>query len=459
MYQSFSDRQLLSFIWWRLPEYKYFKRCIWNGAIRTGKTDIGLSRSFLEWAFDTIDKSDIFVKGWNRFFTTGFTKTNVEETVIDPLIDYAEKKGYYIRANKTIGYVYIKRIKNNKSQTMIIRYFGMDNKVAFKRAQGLTYRGGCIDEAGLIDIKSIETLEGRCITFRDYKIFMTTNPEGDETHPFYAHYIKGGFHKGTLVSTFELLDNPIFTQEDEDYYKKVFTPTMFLRKVKGKWVRATGAIYKKFSDKHIRDIQGTFNKNDYIRFNIGVDYGETDATVFTLIGVRKQFGGLDVIATYYHKNSDYDDKAIDDYEEDFVTWVTKWHNKCGRMMHAYTEINLYRLLLKDFRLKPKVIIHKAVKKPEYENKQAIQERINMTNIMFGADFLTIDRSCKELISALNNTPYDDKGVRLDDKSTNIDSLDSMEYGFITELKPIRDRLLRNAVVHKQKERMGSIINE
>jgi len=83
----------------------------------------------------------------------------------------------------------------------------------------------------------------------------------------------------------------------------------------------------------------------------------------------------------------------------------------------------------------------------------------MTNIMFGADFLTIDRSCKELISALNNTPYDDKGVRLDDKSTNIDSLDSMEYGFITELKPIRDRLLRNAVVHKQKERMGSIINE
>jgi len=461
MYQSFSRKQLFAYMWWRLSKYKYFRRVVLNGAIRTGKTDIGLSRAFLDWAFDTIDNSTIKVKGWNRFFVTGYTKSNVEETVIDPLIDYASKKGYWTRKNGTAGYVYIKRIKNGVSQTMIIRYFGMDNKVAFKRAQGLTYHGGCVDEGGLIDIKSIETLEGRCITFKDYKIFMTTNPEGDDTHPFYQNYIKGGFDKGTLVITFELLDNPLFTKDDEIYYKKVFTPTMFLRKVKGKWVRSEGAIYKKFDKRHIVDLQTNFDTNEYVRFNIGVDYGETDATVFTLVGIRKGLRGLDIIDTWYHKNDDYDEKAADDYEDEFAKWAIGWKEKCRKPFQTYTEINLYRMLLKDIRLKGVAIINKAIKKPEYENKKAIQERINMTNMMFGANMLRIHRGCKELIGALNNTPYDDKGIRLDNHSTNIDSLDSMEYGSITEYKLIRNKIMRNKGVSEdarvtKEDRVNSI---
>ncbi len=415
---------------------------MFNGAIRTGKTDIGLSRAFLDWAFDTISNSTIKVKGWNRFFLTGYTKSNVRETVIDPLIEYAHKKGYYVRPNHTGGYVYIKRIKAGTSQTMIIRYFGMDNKVAFKRAQGLTYRGGAVDEGGLIDIKSIETLEGRCITFKDYKIFMTTNPEGDETHPFYEHYIKGGYDKGTLVITYELLDNPLFTQADEDYYRKVFTPTMFLRKIKGKWVRAKGAIYKKFQKTHIKNIQAKFNPDDYMKFTIGVDYGETDATVYTFEGLKKNYAGLDIIDTYYHKNNDYSDKAIDDYENDFVDFAIKWYLKIKKPIYVYTEINLYRLLRKDIRLRGKCIINKAVKKPEYENKKAIQARIDIMNMMLGANFVRIDKSCKQLISSLNNTPYDDKGVRLDNTTTDVDSLDSMEYGYVPDMPRIRNKIMR-----------------
>lgn len=443
MYKEFSNKQVLTYMWWRLPQFKKFKRFICNGAIRTGKTDLALSRSFIDWAFDVVDKSELKIKGWNRFFVTGYTKTNVEETVIDPLIDYVSKKGYYVHANKTSGYVYIKRIKDDLSQMVIIRYFGMDNKVAFKRAQGLTYRGGAIDEAGLIAIKSIETLEGRCITFKDYKIFMTTNPEGDTSHPFYGQFIKSGFAKGTLVITFELLDNPIFTQEDEDYYRKVFTPTMFLRKVKGQWVRAEGAIYKKFKKRHIVDLQTNLDLNEYVRFNIGVDYGERDATVYTIVGIRKGLRGLDVIDTWYHKNSDYDDKAIDDYENEFVKWVTMWHNKIGRFFQTYTEINLYRLLKKDNRLNGITQINKAIKRPEYETKKAIKERIAMTNLMFGADMLRIDKRCKELITALNNTPYNDKEERLDNETTNVDSLDSMEYGSIPEYKMLRNKIMRN----------------
>jgi PBSX family phage terminase large subunit len=442
MYQSFSEKQQLAYVWWRLDEFAEFKRCIWNGAIRTGKTDIGLSRSFIDWAFDVINNSEIKVKGWNRFFITGYTKTNIEETVVDPLIDYCNKKGYYTHSNKTTGYIYIKRIKNGESQTVIIRYFGMDNSVAFKRAQGLTYRGGAIDEAGLISIKSIETLEGRCITFKDYKIFMTTNPEGDQTHEFYTHYIKGGYNKGTLISTFELLDNPLFTQADEDYYKKVFTPTMFQRKIKGRWVRAEGAIYKKFDIKHIQKVLKNFKKEDYMRYTIGVDYGETDPTVFTFEGMRKNYSGLDIIKTYFHKNSEYDDKAIDDYLNDFVEFALECYELARAPIYVYTEINLYRLLRKDNRLRGKCIINKAIKKPEYENKKAIQERINITNMMFGANYLRIDEACVELISSLNNTPYDKNGVRLDNATTQVDPLDSMEYGFIPSMTQIRNYIMR-----------------
>ena len=54
----------------------------------------------------------------------------------------------------------------------------------------------------------------------------------------------------------------------------------------------------------------------------------------------------------------------------------------------------------------------------------IEERIAITNIMFGADFLHIDESLTELHKAFDECERDKNGNRKDDGTTDIDSLDT-----------------------------------
>ncbi len=59
----------------------------------------------------------------------------------------------------------------------------------------------------------------------------------------------------------------------------------------------------------------------------------------------------------------------------------------------------------------------------------------MLNRLISARRLWVSEDCPHLIEALENAVWDEhdihKDVRLDDGSTNIDSLDAMEYAFET----------------------------
>ena len=64
-------------------------------------------------------------------------------------------------------------------------------------------------------------------------------------------------------------------------------------------------------------------------------------------------------------------------------------------------------------------------------KRPINDRIAFYNSMIAQDRFRVVRHCKAHIRALEEAVYDDsqavKDVRLDNGTTNIDSLDSMEY--------------------------------
>ena len=66
-------------------------------------------------------------------------------------------------------------------------------------------------------------------------------------------------------------------------------------------------------------------------------------------------------------------------------------------------------------------------------KKPINDRIRALCILMGAGRFKINKACKHTIDALKSAIWDSKkvteDVRLDDGTTNIDSLDAMEYAY------------------------------
>ena len=66
-------------------------------------------------------------------------------------------------------------------------------------------------------------------------------------------------------------------------------------------------------------------------------------------------------------------------------------------------------------------------------KRPINDRIRATCILMGAGRFFVNRACRETIDAIKSALWDSKklteDVRLDDGTTNIDSLDALEYAF------------------------------
>lgn len=211
---------------------------------------------------------------------------------------------------------------------------------------------------------------------------------------------------------------------DYEQYKSIYL---------GLAARLKGAIYKKFRmDSYNHEL--TYSDMFY---SIGIDYGETDATVFTHTGYSNHMKTMNVHAEWYHKNSGSDQKDINDYCDSFFAFAKECFDNCRKPMIVFVDSaskSFYTLLVNESaRKRIKYLdIRKVNKAKKTKNqKTAIQERIDLTNLMLGCGgYLNIDCNCKELLKALETVEYNDKGERIDDGTYNIDSLDSFEYSWL-----------------------------
>ena len=212
-----------------------------------------------------------------------------------------------------------------------------------------------------------------------------------------------------------------------------------------------GGCYKTFDvSKHIKPAS-----HKYIDITIGVDYGGNDATVCTAVGWLPQFKGIEVIDTYYHKNGvsggvkninqyardimEFCAKIYGLYEKNITLYLDSANNTTiGMLLNDYTMTNEYAFVMMGRLNKLKK------RKQTNKKKSAIQERIDVAELMFAANYLTIDNSNDkndELVSALQESQYDKNGNRLDDQTVNVDSLDSLEYAWIMEMDYIYDMII------------------
>ena len=258
----------------------------------------------------------------------------------------------------------------------------------------------------------------------------TCNPENPQ------HWFKRFLDSDAdvFLQAYTIDDNPFLDAVFVENLKREYRGTvLYDRYIKGLWVAAEGVVYRLFADHPeqfiVDDVPGT------IRYaTIGVDFGGgTSAHAFSCMGFTSR--NAIVCLADYREQAALDPTKL---EHDFVDFV-----KMCQMQWLVTDvwcdsaeqtlINGLRAAAAQARLG--VNIGNAQKKP-------INDRIRALCILMGAGRFYINRRCEATIDALKSALWDSNhtttDVRLDNGTTNIDSLDALEYSFEREIPTLID---------------------
>lgn len=249
-----------------------------------------------------------------------------------------------------------------------------------------------------------------------------SNPKASIYTDYIDKYRETGIVGGYQYEHFTIADNATITPERlaeiESQYDK--NTVWYRRDIKGERAVAEGLIYQRFADR-----PELFIVNQYPRVThavIGVDFGGgKSAHAFCCVG---RIGNKVVILDDFREQRALDPVTLEQQFCDFVRscqmrWLVTdaWCDSAEQ-----TLINGLRVAAAKARIS--INVGNALKKP-------INDRIRAVNMLMGSGRFEVHHSCENTIDALKSAIWDVKketeDVRLDNGSTNIDSLDAMEY--------------------------------
>ncbi len=247
-------------------------------------------------------------------------------------------------------------------------------------------------------------------------------------------YREKGLAGGYLYEHFTIRDNATITPERRKEIESQYDPTTvwYRRDILGERAVAEGLVYRQFADHPERFV---LDELPEIRHAvIGVDFGGgTSAHAFCCLGFTGR-GGVVVLDEYHEKDALTPDKLA----KDFVDFVRRCQARwlvadCWCDSAEQTLINGLRAATAAAGVM--INVGNALKKP-------INDRIRATCILMGSGRFFVSRDCPETIDALSSALWDaDKptqDVRLDDGTTNIDSLDAAEYAMERSIPELID---------------------
>ena len=418
-WKPFSPKQLKILTWWcDNSPVKDYDGIIADGAVRSGKT-VSMAISFINWAMARYNETDFALCGK----TVGSLRRNVIITLKQQLLslnfDFEEKRSdnlIIISKGDITNYFYVFGGKDESSQDLI---------------QGMTLGGVLFDEVALMPQSFVTQAEARC-SLEGSKLWYNCNPKGP-THYFKREYIDVLEEKRLLYLHFTMDDNLTLSDDVKERYRRMFTGVFYERNILGLWVTAEGKIYISFGKDNIIDMADWYAKDEDGKYThplrkklsictIGVDFGgNKSSTTFTCTAFTQGFNECITVKEKRIKQ-EIDPTQLEKMFVDF----------CRECMTEYKVLAAYcdsaeQVLIRGLR---KAVLNANI--PIAINnarKGEIIDRIRFGLTMFAQHRFFILSDCKETIQAYTDAVWDDKkeDVRLDDGTTNIDSLDSSEY--------------------------------
>lgn len=356
--------------------------------------------------------------GLNVFL--GNTKGTLQRNVIEPMQEIfgADRVGS-IRSDNT-ALIFGERV----------HCLGADNKKHVDRLRGASIKYCYGDEIVTWNEEVFTMLKSRLD--KPYSRFDgTCNPAGPK------HWFKKFLDSGADIyqQHYSLDDNPFADPAFVAQLKQEYAGTVYYdRYIRGLWVAAEGAIYRPFVDAPGRFMLDT--SPPIASAAIGVDFGGgTSAHAFSCVGFTPGLNKMVLLAEWYCKDALDPDKL----GAAFVDFVRMCQRK-WLVTDAYCD-SAEQTLIRGLR----VAVARARVGINVRNalKRQINDRIRALCILMASGRFGIMRTCTNTIDAIESAVWDGRyptqDVRLDDGTTNVDSLDAMEYAFERLIPSLVDR--------------------
>ena len=386
----------------------------WNiksGAVRSGKSYVDIAYVIPFRIRERAGKPGLNV-------ILGVSRDSIERNVLQPMRE--------IYTDKLIGTINSKNIARVCGEDVYC--LGAEKISQVAKIQGASIKYAYGDEIAKWNKEVFEMLKSRLD--KPYSCFDgACNPENP------THWLKEFIDNKELdiyLQRYRLFDNPYLSEEFIKQLCKEYEGTVYYdRLIEGLWKRAEGAIYRKVADNPNGYISALTKdeREDITEIIVGLDFGGNQSghslVATAIIG---DYEKVRPIMSERLMQKDYnkpiDSSVLDGLVFDFVDKVEKKYGSIDTLYYDNAESvlgNTVSNLLMD--KKPHIIVRPAKKKK-------IKDRIDCTVRLIGAGRFAMTEDCESLSLAMQEAVWDSKAkedIRLDDGSSDIDSLDAFEY--------------------------------
>ena len=252
-YKTFSEKQLTSMLWWKMPQYKDLEGILCDGSVRSGKT-LTMTNGFVLWSMTNFSNQ--------TFAMCGKTIESLRRNVITPMFDWLGGV-VIIKEHRSINAVDI-FYSGHKNRYYL---FGGRDESSASLIQGITLAGVLLDEVALMPRSFVEQAIARC-SVPGSKLWFNCNPDGPE-HWFFKEWVQKAKEKRVLHLHFTMVDNHALSDEIRERYERLYSGVFYDRFVRGLWCVAEGLVYPHFNKQECV----VSSSPDYGDYYISVDYG------------------------------------------------------------------------------------------------------------------------------------------------------------------------------------------
>lgn len=422
----------------------YIRACSYNmyniaeGAVRAGKT-VDNVFAFAHELKDTKDKLHL---------ATGSTAANAKLNIGDANgfgLEYIFRGQSHWGKYKGNECLYIKG-PSTKNKLRIVIFAGTALANSYKKIRGNSYGMWIATEINLHHPDSIKEAFNRTIAAHKRKVFWDLNPDNPNAF-IYKDYIdnyKNKYDAGTLIGGynyyhFTIDDNINISDERKEEIKSQYDKTSiwYQRDILGKRCVAEGLIYRRFANDPKKFIIENKDISNLMKISIGVDFGGTGSGhAFIATGITFGFEKIIILSSERHFGDDIDPERLG---EIFVNFVKKINHKYGFAEVAYCD-SAEQVLIRG--LKNAAIKEGLDIRVTDAWKSTVNDRINATTKLMAQDRLKYTDDCETLKDAFSTAIWNPKELtkneRLDDGTSDIDSLDAFEYSIERDIRRLLD---------------------
>ncbi|MRM91231.1 PBSX family phage terminase large subunit [Faecalicatena contorta] len=416
----------------------------WNiksGAVRSGKSYVDTAFAIPFRIRERAGKPGLVV-------ILGVSRDSIERNVLAPMRE--------VYTDKLIGTI------NNRNIARVcgedVYCLGAEKISQVAKIQGSSIKYAYGDEIAKWNKEVFQMLKSRLD--KPYSCFDgSCNPE----HP--THWLKEFIDSEDMdiyLQEYTIFDNPFLDPAFVENLCKEYEGTIYYdRLILGKWKRAEGAIYKRFADNpeafrcvvvdsyNQKSGWKQFKKDEIVSIEIGLDFGGSQSGhSFVARGYTDDYREVIALKSCRimakNETEEIDSNRLDELFCEFIQEVMDEYAVVSMSGDTVNYCNIESVFWDNAETVLGNSIRNAVEKRfpwitvKPAKKKTINDRIRCTVRLMGAGRFFITIGCESLQSAITDAVWDtevkDRDERLDDGSTDIDSLDAFEYTIERDMK-------------------------